>query len=77
MNKLKFSKQSLYFLIGVLFIFSCKTQEKKYDYLFQNPEIALKDRVANLIEQMSLKEKVSQMRYDAPAIERGMNACMA
>ncbi|WP_298498322.1 glycoside hydrolase family 3 C-terminal domain-containing protein [uncultured Algibacter sp.] len=70
MNKLKFSKQSLYFLIGVLFIFSCKTQEKKYDYLFQNPEIALKDRVANLIEQMSLKEKVSQMRYDAPAIER-------
>ncbi|WP_396602258.1 glycoside hydrolase family 3 C-terminal domain-containing protein [Algibacter sp. R77976] len=70
MNKLIISKQSLYIIIGVLFLFSCNNQEKKYDYQFQNPDLELKQRVANLIEQMSLKEKVSQMRYDAPAIER-------
>lgn len=43
-------------------------------------------RARELVAQMTLEEKVSQMRYDAPAIERlgipaystigGMSACM-
>ena len=70
MNKFKVIRYTVYVLIGTLFFFSCKTQENKYEYQFQNPEIDLKARVSNLIEQMSLKEKVSQMRYDAPAIDR-------
>lgn len=33
-------------------------------------EQSMEERVTTLINQMTLKEKVSQMRYDAPAIER-------
>lgn len=54
---------------ALLSIFSCK-ETIQYEYEFQNPEINIQDRVTNLIGQMTLKEKVSQMRYDAPAIER-------
>lgn len=46
---------------------SCATK-KKYD--FQNTSLSVDARVANLIQQMTLLEKISQMRYDAPAIER-------
>lgn len=70
MNRLKKNSSYIYCLIAILFVFSCKTDEKEYAFKFQNPELNIQDRVSNLIEQMTLKEKVSQMRYDAPAIER-------
>ncbi|WP_299664943.1 glycoside hydrolase family 3 protein [uncultured Polaribacter sp.] len=38
--------------------------------MFENQSLTNKERVADLISQMTLKEKVSQMRYDAPAVER-------
>ena len=44
--------------------------KKEYEYKFQNPELETKVRVNDLINQMTLSEKVSQMRYDAPAIKR-------
>jgi beta-glucosidase len=37
---------------------------------FQNPNLPLEERVNDLVSRMTLEEKVSQMRYDAPAIER-------
>ncbi|KAA3633839.1 MAG: glycoside hydrolase family 3 protein, partial [Bacteroidetes bacterium] len=37
---------------------------------FQDPARSLEDRVEDLISQMTLEEKVGQLRYDAPAIER-------
>lgn len=48
---------------------SCMAK-KEYEYKFQNPELETKVRVNDLINQMTLSEKVSQMRYDAPAIKR-------
>ena len=44
--------------------------EGKKEYKFQNPELSIEERVNDLVSQMTLKEKVSQMRYDAPAIDR-------
>ncbi len=44
--------------------------KKEYDYKFQDPQVEVEERVSDLIGQMTLPEKVSQMRYDAPAIER-------
>ncbi|MBN1935381.1 MAG: glycoside hydrolase family 3 C-terminal domain-containing protein [Anaerolineae bacterium] len=37
---------------------------------YQNPSVPVRDRVSDLISRMTLEEKVSQMVYDAPAIER-------
>lgn len=64
------------FLLGLLILgicaTSCDNEQKKivYDYEFQNPTISTENRVANLVGLMTLEEKVSQMRYDAPAIKR-------
>ena len=44
--------------------------KKEYEYKFQNPRLEITERVNDLIDQMTLAEKVSQMRYDAPAIDR-------
>ncbi|APY10862.1 glucan 1,4-alpha-glucosidase [Seonamhaeicola sp. S2-3] len=57
----------------LLLVSSCKTNEKEidsYKFKFQNPSLKIEERVQDLIHQMTLTEKVSQMRYDAPAIDR-------
>jgi beta-glucosidase len=38
--------------------------------LYKDSTASIKDRVEDLVSQMTLKEKVSQMVHDAPAIER-------
>ncbi len=38
--------------------------------LYQDPSQPIADRVKDLVSRMTLQEKVSQMVYDAPAIER-------
>jgi len=69
-------------LIGVLFIISCKQNGEttkvdsaisipsSFEHDFQNPSISIDNRVENLISLMTLEEKVAQLKYDAPAIDR-------
>ncbi|MEO1011381.1 MAG: glycoside hydrolase family 3 N-terminal domain-containing protein [Bacteroidota bacterium] len=40
------------------------------EYNFQNPDIPIEKRVDNLISLMTLEEKIGQLKYDSPAIER-------
>ncbi|WP_405209046.1 glycoside hydrolase family 3 C-terminal domain-containing protein [Aquimarina sp. LLG6339-5] len=47
----------------------CETKKEK-TYKFKDPKLSINERVTDLISHMTLSEKVSQMRYDAPAIER-------
>ncbi|MEO0581684.1 MAG: glycoside hydrolase family 3 N-terminal domain-containing protein [Bacteroidota bacterium] len=37
---------------------------------FQNPDLALEERLEDLLGRMTVEEKASQLRFDAPAIER-------
>jgi beta-glucosidase len=37
---------------------------------YRNPDLSIDERVDDLVSRMTLDEKVSQMLYDAPAIER-------
>lgn len=37
---------------------------------FQDPALPLEERLEDLISRMTLEEKIGQLRYDAPAIER-------
>ena len=45
-------------------------QAQKQTYPFLNPTLSIEERVNDLIGQMTLEEKINQLRYDAPAIER-------
>ena len=47
-----------------------ETDPKTPEYPFQDPDLSLEERVEDLVSRMSLEEKVSQMVYTAPAVER-------
>ncbi|MEO0895656.1 MAG: glycoside hydrolase family 3 C-terminal domain-containing protein [Bacteroidota bacterium] len=55
-------------LVYLLLCFSALGQEASYP--FQNPNLSLEERVEDLIDRMTIEEKVGQLRYDAPAIDR-------
>ncbi|MDR0873931.1 MAG: glycoside hydrolase family 3 C-terminal domain-containing protein, partial [Prevotellaceae bacterium] len=47
--------------------FACKA---KYEYPFQNPDLSIEERAADIVSRLTLEEKVSQMLNQTPAIER-------
>ncbi|UCG86596.1 MAG: glycoside hydrolase family 3 C-terminal domain-containing protein [Gemmatimonadota bacterium] len=49
---------------------ACGPQRDAYLFPYQDPDLPLEARVDDLVARMTLEEKVSQMLYDAPAIER-------
>ena len=49
--------------------FSCEDREE-IQHPSQDPQLSFSDRASDLVSRMTLEEKVSQMRYDAPAIDR-------
>ena len=65
---MKIFKYSLFFLLAIIFS-NCDTGSE-YEYVFQDPNADLESRVDDLLSQMTVEEKISQMKYDAPAIER-------
>ncbi|GLB51174.1 glucan 1,4-alpha-glucosidase [Neptunitalea chrysea] len=53
-----------------LLVLSSIAVNGQYNFPYQNPELPLEERVADLINNMTLAEKVSQLMSDAPGIER-------
>lgn len=60
-------KVSFYLLVLIAFFSSCNND---FDYPFQNPNLSTQDRVDDLVSRMTLEEKVSQLVYESPAVER-------
>ncbi|SHJ74235.1 beta-glucosidase [Reichenbachiella agariperforans] len=56
--------------VVVLMGLSMCSQENAYQYAYMNPDLAPEERAIDLVNQMTLQEKVSQMKYDAPAVPR-------
>ena len=57
----------------ILFSFCCLSYEvcaQSYKYPFQDPSTVLEERVSDLVSRMTLDEKIAQMMYQSPAIER-------
>lgn len=62
--------RSLSLTLGVLLCIGACNPDKQYEFKFQNMSLSNEERITDLLAQMTLKEKVSQMRFDAPAIPR-------
>ena len=57
--------------LGICLLFIGKSLfSQNYKYPFLNPELSIEDRVDDLISRMTVEEKIGQMMYNAPAIER-------
>jgi beta-glucosidase len=65
MKKLKFSM-----LIIIFFLIFNRNYSQENILPFQNPNLSVEERVNDLVSRMTLEEKISQMVFDAPAIER-------
>ncbi|RLE00358.1 MAG: glycoside hydrolase family 3 protein, partial [Bacteroidetes bacterium] len=65
-------------IILSVFLLSCSsnnsssdvTESTEYDFPWYNPAIVFEDRLQLLIDEMTIEEKISQLTYDAAAIER-------
>lgn len=58
-------------LVGMTSCSSTPKEEKvAYKYVFQDPSVDIDKRVADLVNQMTLEEKISQMTDHSKAIER-------
>jgi len=58
-------------LTGCIILSACsKSGADKFAFKFQNPDLPIDERVDDLVSQLTLDEKISQMMNDAPAIER-------
>ena len=62
-------KNLKYFLIFLFINISANAQEN-YQFLYLDTDFPLEERVNNLVSQMTLEEKIYQMVYFAPEIER-------
>ena len=60
-------KLKLSFILFICFNVIVFSQEK---LSFKDPNLAIEERVNDLISRMTLEEKISQMVYNSPAIER-------
>lgn len=67
-------KKSIYSGILFIFLISCTSKKAETDYsgldTWQNPTLAVEDRIKDLISMMTLEEKISQMTNHSAAIPR-------
>lgn len=59
-----------FFITTIIAISFYTETSAQFKFPFQNPNLTINERVSDLISRMTLEEKVSQMIYNAPAIER-------
>lgn len=62
-------KKTIYCLLFLICFYS-HSQDKKYDFEFQNPSLSFEQRVDDLVSRLTLEEKVSQMLNSSPEIAR-------
>ena len=58
------------FVLTVTLLFLSPAFSQEYKFPYQNPELTIEQRVEDLIGKMTLEEKISQLQYNSPAIER-------
>ena len=67
MKKMDFLKK---LLVGLCLVWGSNGFSQTESFPFQNPNLSIEERVNDLIGRMTLEEKVQQLVYGTPAIER-------
>lgn len=62
-------KNLLLFLAVFICLLACSPSET-YEYEFQNPSLSFEERAENLLNLMTLQEKIDQLNYESKAVER-------
>ncbi len=71
LNILNIKYYNIAFVVVFTYVLnSCNSNKKEVAFQFQDESLSTEARVNDLVSRLSLKEKISQLRYDAPAIER-------
>ncbi len=65
MKKILLHALVLFVLLG-----ACSPGEQQYEFPFQNPELSFDERADDLLDRMTLEEKISQLNYESKAVER-------
>ena len=60
----------IFLVAGIILFFQYCNTSTETAYPFQNPDLSVEDRVNDLVDRLTLEEKIGQLNYDAPAIER-------
>lgn len=68
MLHLKHFKSTFFPLLIILLGVNLNAQTKKFP--FQNPKLSTEERVEDLIARLTLEEKVGQLLYNSPAVDR-------
>ncbi|MGD9327827.1 MAG: glycoside hydrolase family 3 C-terminal domain-containing protein [Cyclobacteriaceae bacterium] len=60
----------IFLVAGIILFFQYCNTSPETVYPFQNPDLSIEERVNDLVDRLTLEEKIGQLNYDAPAIER-------
>jgi beta-glucosidase len=63
-------KRALFFICILAFVSGCSRVEVPTSYKFLDTGLSFEERVDDLVTHMTLEEKIGQLNYDAPAIDR-------
>jgi len=63
-------RRTILLTLSVLFFFQCKNPRDELIPGFFNSSLTIEERIDDLIQRLTLEEKIAQLNYDAPAIER-------
>jgi beta-glucosidase len=66
----KIAKDLVLVITLLLLSSDCSTKKEDGDFPFLNTDLSIDERVNDLVDRMTLDEKIGQMVNDAPAIER-------
>ncbi|MGV8138280.1 MAG: glycoside hydrolase family 3 C-terminal domain-containing protein [Mangrovibacterium sp.] len=58
------------FVVLMFFYGACFQAAAQYEFPFQDPSLPMEKRVDNLVSQLTIGEKIDQLLYQAPAIDR-------
>ncbi len=57
-------------IVAIVLTYSYAQSEAEATFPFLNPDLPLEERVQDLVSRMTTEEKIAQLNYDAPGIER-------
>jgi beta-glucosidase len=63
-------KNLLFYSTFLLFFYQCQPVDEESNYLYLDTQLSFEERVQDLVGRLTLEEKIDQLNFDAPSIDR-------